>query len=155
MSAALEKRKEAEPAPAVDVEGPRRSQRLLTQADHSRLQAELEQCRLELAARTQGEPGAELVCGAAFSFYWSMLTVCCSSSLLAELRRLKMQLEVPGPTGALTGAADRKLEEGQRVGVLNCCRRETRRRLECLRCGFSSLLKDPSSAACGSAEARE
>lgn len=29
-----------------------------------------------------------------------------------------MQLELPGSTGSLTCAADRKLEEGQRVGVL-------------------------------------
>ena len=33
----------------------------------------------------------------------------------AELTKLKMQLEVPGSTGALTSAADRKLLEGQRV----------------------------------------
>lgn len=44
---------------------------------------------------------------------------CCHPSLLAELKKLKTQLEVPGSTGTLTGAADRKLEEGQRVGVLN------------------------------------
>lgn len=59
LSAALEKRKEADQAvvsvPPVDVEGPRRSQRLMTQADQSRLQAELDQCRAELSARTQGE----------------------------------------------------------------------------------------------------
>lgn len=62
MSAALEKRKEADQAdralasgPSVEVEGPRRSQRLLTQLDQSRLQAELDQCRAELSARTQGE----------------------------------------------------------------------------------------------------
>ncbi|XP_075876669.1 kinesin-like protein KIF20A isoform X1 [Nelusetta ayraudi] len=88
LSAALEKRKEADqavvPVPPVDVEGPRRSQRLMTQADQSRLQAELDQCRAELSARMQ------------------------------ELRKLKMQLEVPGSTGSLTCTADRKLEEGQR-----------------------------------------
>lgn len=33
----------------------------------------------------------------------------------AELTKLKMQLEVPGSTGTLTGAVDRKLEDGQRV----------------------------------------
>lgn len=33
----------------------------------------------------------------------------------AEVTKLKMQLEAPGSAGALTGAADRKLEEGQRV----------------------------------------
>lgn len=37
----------------------------------------------------------------------------------AELTKLKLQLEVPGSTGTLTGAADRKLEDGQRVS--NCC----------------------------------
>lgn len=119
LSAALEKRQEAAPAPAsvpaVDVEGPRRSQRILTQVDHSRLQAELEQCRAELATRTQGERRRNV-------YTWLVLIFqadvdCCSSSLLAELRKLKMQLEVPGSTGTLTGAADRKLEEGQRVSV--------------------------------------
>lgn len=35
------------------------------------------------------------------------------------LTKLKMQLEVSGSTGNLTGAADRKLEEGQRVSY--CC----------------------------------
>ena len=34
---------------------------------------------------------------------------------LTELRCLEMQLVVPGPTGALTHSADRKLEDGQRV----------------------------------------
>ena len=32
-----------------------------------------------------------------------------------ELRRAEVQMAVPGPTRALTGSADRKLEEGQRV----------------------------------------
>uniref|UniRef100_A0AAQ6ABU2 Kinesin-like protein n=1 Tax=Amphiprion ocellaris TaxID=80972 RepID=A0AAQ6ABU2_AMPOC len=37
-----------------------------------------------------------------------------SLSIKSAVTRLKMQLEVPGSTGALTAAADRKLEEGQR-----------------------------------------
>lgn len=67
MSAALENRKEASvapvSAPSVEVEAPRRSQRLLTQSDHSRLQAELDQCRSELAARTQGESRRNVFAG--------------------------------------------------------------------------------------------
>lgn len=58
LSAALDKRKEAESAPesvlCVDIEGPRRSQRLMTQAEQGRVHAELEQCRAELLAKTQG-----------------------------------------------------------------------------------------------------
>ncbi|XP_068456646.1 kinesin-like protein KIF20A isoform X2 [Clinocottus analis] len=70
--------------PHGDSEGPRRSQRLTGQAECGRLHLELGQCRAELLAKTQ------------------------------ELTKLKMQLEVPGSTGTLTNAADRKLEEGQR-----------------------------------------
>uniref|UniRef100_UPI0037E88CD4 kinesin-like protein KIF20A n=1 Tax=Semicossyphus pulcher TaxID=241346 RepID=UPI0037E88CD4 len=88
LSAALEKKKQSESVPAsvpqVDTEGPRRSQRLTTQVEVGRLHAELDQCRAELLYKTQ------------------------------ELIKLKMQLEVPGSTGTLTSAADRKLEDGQR-----------------------------------------
>ncbi|KAG7516582.1 hypothetical protein JOB18_035584 [Solea senegalensis] len=86
LSAALEKHKKTESAPVLvpEADGPRRSQRLTTQTDHGRLRAELDQCRAELLNKTQ------------------------------ELTKLKMQLEVPGATGSMTGAADRKLEEGQR-----------------------------------------
>ncbi|XP_044077518.1 kinesin-like protein KIF20A [Siniperca chuatsi] len=88
LSAALEKKKEAESVPISvpqgDSEGPRRSQRLTTQSELGRLHAELNQCRAELLTKTQ------------------------------ELTKLNMQLEVPGSTGTLTNAADRKLEEGQR-----------------------------------------
>lgn len=56
MSADLNKRKQDESAHTsvlhTNVEGPRRSQRLLTH--QSRLQTELEQCRAELLARTEG-----------------------------------------------------------------------------------------------------
>ncbi|KAM4620844.1 kinesin-like protein KIF20A [Polymixia lowei] len=88
LTAALEK-KEADPAPtfvpAEDSEGPRRSQRLAGNTrELSRANAELDQCRVELFSKTQ------------------------------ELRKLEVQLSVPGPTGTLTNAADRKLEEGQR-----------------------------------------
>lgn len=59
MSAALEQRKEVESVPASvphgDTEGPRRSQRLMTQIDQGRLQAELDQCRAELLTKTQGK----------------------------------------------------------------------------------------------------
>ncbi|XP_051256996.1 kinesin-like protein KIF20A isoform X1 [Dicentrarchus labrax] len=88
LSAALEKRKEAEPTPMSvpqgDFEGPRRSQRLTTHTEAGKQRAELDQCRAELLTKSQ------------------------------ELTNLKMQLEVPGSTGTLTSAADRKLEEGQR-----------------------------------------
>ncbi|XP_059208259.1 kinesin-like protein KIF20A isoform X2 [Centropristis striata] len=88
LSAALEKTKSADSVPTSvpheDCEGPRRSKRLTTRTDYSRLQAELDQCRAELLTKTQ------------------------------ELTKLKMQLEVPGSTGTLTSAADRKLEDGQR-----------------------------------------
>ncbi|XP_027129307.1 kinesin-like protein KIF20A [Larimichthys crocea] len=86
LSAALEKRKEAEPVsvPHGDADGPRRSQRLTAHTELSRLRAELDQCQGELLAKTQ------------------------------ELTKLKIQLEVPGSTGTLTNTADRKLEEGQR-----------------------------------------
>ncbi|XP_065819175.1 kinesin-like protein KIF20A isoform X2 [Labrus bergylta] len=88
LSAALEKKKPTESVPVwvpqEDSEGPRRSQRLNCQPEVSRLNAELQQCRAELLSKTQ------------------------------ELVKLKMQLEVPGSTGALTSSADRKLEEGQR-----------------------------------------
>lgn len=50
---------------------------------------------------------------------WFVLFVC------AEVTKLKMQLEVPGSAGTLTSAADRKLEEGQRVSTCStqthCC----------------------------------
>ncbi|XP_074467799.1 kinesin-like protein KIF20A isoform X1 [Sebastes fasciatus] len=88
LSAALEKNKVAEPVrvsvPQGDFEGPRRSQRLTTQTEFGRLHVELDQCRAELLTKTQ------------------------------ELTKLKRQLEVPGSTGTLPGAADRKLEDGQR-----------------------------------------
>ncbi|XP_032388790.1 kinesin-like protein KIF20A isoform X2 [Etheostoma spectabile] len=84
LSAALEKSKAGDSALHGDLEGPRRSQRLAIQAEFGSLQVELDQCRAELLTKTQ------------------------------ELTKLKMQLEVPGPTGTHTGAADRKLEEGQR-----------------------------------------
>nr|XP_020454613.1 kinesin-like protein KIF20A [Monopterus albus]XP_020454614.1 kinesin-like protein KIF20A [Monopterus albus] len=87
LSAALEK-KEAESitlsAPQAECEGPRRSQRLSTQTKHGRVNTELDQCRAELLTKTQ------------------------------ELKKLKMELEVSGSTGNFTGAAERKLEEGQR-----------------------------------------
>uniref|UniRef100_A0A8C2ZP69 Kinesin-like protein n=1 Tax=Cyclopterus lumpus TaxID=8103 RepID=A0A8C2ZP69_CYCLU len=84
LSAALDKIKVAEPH--GDSEGPRRSRRLTSQTECSRLHVELDQCRAELLAKTQ------------------------------ELTKLKMQPEVPGSTGTVTvtNAADRKLEDGQR-----------------------------------------
>ncbi|KAM3868822.1 kinesin-like protein KIF20A [Diretmus argenteus] len=87
LTAALEKKREADPAPmsAPDSEGPRRSERLTGQsAELSRVRTELIQCRAELLAKTQ------------------------------ELTKLEVQLAVPGPAGALTGTADRKLKDGQR-----------------------------------------
>lgn len=58
LSTALDKRKESESAPesvpCVDIEGPRRSQRLMTHAEQGRVHVELEQCRADLLAKTQG-----------------------------------------------------------------------------------------------------
>ncbi|KAM6983793.1 kinesin-like protein KIF20A [Tautogolabrus adspersus] len=88
LAAALEKKKQTGSVPMSvpqeDSEGPRRSHRLNTQPEVSRLHAELNQCRAELLSKTQ------------------------------DLTKLKMQLEVPGSSGTLTSSADRKLEEGQR-----------------------------------------
>ncbi|KAF7666329.1 hypothetical protein LDENG_00109880 [Lucifuga dentata] len=87
LTAALEKKKQSGSVTSVpqgDSEAPRRSQRLAGHTEVSRLHAELDQCRAELLTKTQ------------------------------ELTKLKVQLVVPGPTGTLTSAADRKLEEGQR-----------------------------------------
>ncbi|KAM3601814.1 uncharacterized protein V6R79_019269 [Siganus canaliculatus] len=86
LSAALEKRKDAEPVvePQGDCGAPRRSKRLMTHTEANKLQAELDQCRTELLSKTE------------------------------ELMKLKMQLEVPGSAGNLTSTAGRKLEEGQR-----------------------------------------
>uniref|UniRef100_A0A3P8WYB9 Kinesin-like protein n=1 Tax=Cynoglossus semilaevis TaxID=244447 RepID=A0A3P8WYB9_CYNSE len=86
LSAALEKHKEkeSEPPRLPPGDGPRRSQRLSTLTDVSKMRADLEQCQAELFNKTQ------------------------------ELTKLKLQLEVPGSAGALTSAAERKLEEGQR-----------------------------------------
>lgn len=59
MSAALEKQKAAESVRVSDshgdTEGPRRSQRLMTQTEQGTLRAELDQCRAELLAKTQGK----------------------------------------------------------------------------------------------------
>uniref|UniRef100_A0A671TRL5 Kinesin-like protein n=1 Tax=Sparus aurata TaxID=8175 RepID=A0A671TRL5_SPAAU len=88
LSAALDTRRETDsvpvPVPQGDSEGPRRSRRITSNSEANRLRSELDQCRAELLTKTH------------------------------ELIKLKMQLEVPGSTGTLTTAADRKLEEGQR-----------------------------------------
>ncbi|XP_074528864.1 kinesin-like protein KIF20A [Halichoeres trimaculatus] len=86
LSAALEKKQASVSMSMsqIDPEGPRRSQRLNSQTELSRLNSELDQCRAELLAKTQ------------------------------EVTRLKMQLEVPGSAGTLTSTVDRKLEDGQR-----------------------------------------
>ncbi|XP_047199553.1 kinesin-like protein KIF20A [Hippoglossus stenolepis] len=86
LSEALEKYRESGSVSMLvpEEDGPRRSRRLTTQTEPGKLQADLNQCRAELFTKTQ------------------------------ELTKLKMQLEVPGSSGTLTSAADRKLEEGQR-----------------------------------------
>lgn len=92
LAAALNKKGSANPNPIPvfppldNSETPRRSQRLATNTgvELGSLRAELEQCRAELQVKTQ------------------------------ELRQVELQLVLPGPTGTLTSAADRKLEEGQR-----------------------------------------
>lgn len=60
MAAALEKRKQDESVETsiLHAEGPRRSQRLLTQSEQGRLHLELEQCRAELLAKTEGTCGS-------------------------------------------------------------------------------------------------
>lgn len=61
MSAALEKRQQDESVQTsvlhTDVECPRRSQRFFTQSEQGRLHLELDQCRAELQARTEGMSG--------------------------------------------------------------------------------------------------
>ncbi|CAL9685590.1 unnamed protein product [Knipowitschia caucasica] len=85
LSAALEKQKpQSTNITNLFSEEPRRSQRLTVSSEVSRLRCELDQCRAELLTKTQ------------------------------ELIKLKAQMEIPGSAGALTNAADRKLEEGQR-----------------------------------------
>lgn len=55
MSEALDKTKAAEKSvPHGDSEGPRRSQRLTSQAQCGRLHAELDQCRAQLLTKSQG-----------------------------------------------------------------------------------------------------
>ncbi|XP_007557438.1 kinesin-like protein KIF20A [Poecilia formosa] len=88
LAAALDKKQKEDgvsmTAPPVEPEGPRRSHRLSSQTELNRLRAELDQCRAELLTKTQ------------------------------DLVKLRMKLDVPGSAGALTTAADRKLQEGQR-----------------------------------------
>ncbi|XP_068600988.1 kinesin-like protein KIF20A [Brachionichthys hirsutus] len=73
LTAELEKSKEVQSVPVAvpqeDSVAPRRSQRLMTQSDHSALRIELDQCRSELLAKTK------------------------------ELTNLKMQLNLPGTLG--------------------------------------------------------
>uniref|UniRef100_A0A3P9LVV5 Kinesin-like protein n=1 Tax=Oryzias latipes TaxID=8090 RepID=A0A3P9LVV5_ORYLA len=89
LKAALKEQKKAAEGPASmleplgDSDCPRRSQRLSSN-DVCRLRAELEQCRIELFAKTQ------------------------------ELMKLRAQSEVPGSAGTVTGAAERKLQGCQR-----------------------------------------
>ncbi|XP_043996758.1 kinesin-like protein KIF20A [Gambusia affinis] len=88
LAAALDKNQKEDgvsmTTPPVESEGPRRSHRLSSQTELNRLRAELDQCRAELLTKTQ------------------------------DLMTLRMKLDVPGSAGALTTAADRKLQEGQR-----------------------------------------
>lgn len=97
LTAALQRKEKQDPqaaAPAPlfpplategDAGGPRRSQRLASNpGELVRVNAELDQCQMELQVKTQ------------------------------ELRELQAKLTLPGPSGTLTNAADRKLEEGQR-----------------------------------------
>ncbi|XP_027887875.1 kinesin-like protein KIF20A isoform X2 [Xiphophorus couchianus] len=88
LAAALDKKQKEDgvsmTTPPVESEGPRRSLRLSSQTELNRLRVELDQCRAELLTKTQ------------------------------DLVKLRMKLDVPGSAGALTTAADRKLQEGQR-----------------------------------------
>ncbi|XP_023198638.1 kinesin-like protein KIF20A isoform X2 [Xiphophorus maculatus] len=88
LAAALDKKQKEDgvsmTTPPVESEGPRRSLRLSFQTELNRLRVELDQCRAELLTKTQ------------------------------DLVKLRMKLDVPGSAGALTTAADRKLQEGQR-----------------------------------------
>lgn len=85
LSTALEKQKSrSSTMPDAVCDPPRRSERLTVNSEVSRLRSELDQCRAELLSKTQ------------------------------ELAKVRTQLEVPGSAGALSNAADRKLEEGQR-----------------------------------------
>lgn len=87
-----------------------------------------------------------------------LLTVLDGLVLLAraELTKLKTQLEVPGSTGSLTNAVDRKLEDGQRVSY-SCTIRNAPLCLlhvSLLRLKFWLFPTEPAPASLGSAEAR-
>ncbi|XP_034034975.1 kinesin-like protein KIF20A [Thalassophryne amazonica] len=84
LTAALEKKNKKSESVPQEDCEGPRRSQRLTQTEKSRLQAELNQCRAELLTKTE------------------------------ELNSQKMQLVIPGPTGTLTIAADRKLEESQR-----------------------------------------
>ncbi|XP_056140989.1 kinesin-like protein KIF20A [Lampris incognitus] len=88
LTAALEEKNQADPipqpVPQSNPEELRRSQRLALNSELNKMSIELDQCRAELHTKTQ------------------------------DLRRVELQLSVPGPTGTFTQAADRKLKEGQR-----------------------------------------
>ena len=117
LSEALEKHRESASVSIVvpEEEGPRRSRRLTTQTEPGKLQADLNQCRAELFTKTQGRLWLE-VCSEYVSVLEVVMVIHCLVLFAdAELTKLKMQLEVPGSAGTLTSAADRKLEEGQRV----------------------------------------
>lgn len=96
---------------------PRRSQRLTSQSEVTRLRAELDQCRAELFTKTHGE--GEASHRVTRQIQGMLLTAADDDDdvlcVCAELTELKAQLDVPGSAGTLTSAADRKLEEGQRV----------------------------------------
>lgn len=82
LYAALEKKTEATSSPAsvphVNTEGPRRSQRLLTQTEQGRLQTELDQCRAELLTKTVGKLTETFWCQDWFlSIQWELTVFLC------------------------------------------------------------------------------
>lgn len=74
--------------------------------------------------------------------------------LIAEVTKFKMQLEVPGLVGTYTNAADRKLEEGQKVSSRVLLPLILSPLCDCVESDFLFGLIEPASAALGSAETR-
>ncbi|KAJ0061960.1 hypothetical protein NL108_014708, partial [Boleophthalmus pectinirostris] len=115
LSAALEKQKHQSSAVSDSfTEAPRRSQRLTVNSEMSRLRCELDQCRAELLTKTEGIKINDLWVDTSVGLVPLSCFYHVSNNVCAELAKLKTQLEVAGSAGALTNAADRKLEEGQR-----------------------------------------
>lgn len=74
--------------------------------------------------------------------------------LIAEVTKLKMQLEVPGLAGTYTSSTDRKLEEGQKVGSRPAFTSLFFLLCECVNSDLFFCPTEPAPAALGPAAAR-